>query len=118
MSQNNISDKEIVAEAERLDMKDKAVLAIAEILLNKDILTQIPKYRVLFLRFLANNQKAQKHFMGAFEMLVSQIHKDQLLPKTSKILSTLYDQDFIEEEVLLEWGSKVLHCSIFYFAYL
>ena len=107
MSENNISDKEIVAEADRLDMKDRAVLALAEILLDKDILTQIPKYRVLFLRFLATNQKSQKHFMGAFEILVGQLHKNDLLPKTAKILSTLYDQDFIEEEVLLEWGSKV-----------
>jgi len=107
VTENNISDKEIVAEADRLDMKDRAVLALAEILLDKDILTQLPKYRVLFLRFLANNQKSQKHFMGAFEMLVGQLHKNDLLPKTAKILSTLYDQDFIEEEVLLEWGSKV-----------
>jgi len=107
VSENNISDKEIVAEADRLDMKDRAVLALAEILLDKDILTQLPKYRVLFLRFLATNQKSQKHFMGAFEILVGQLHKNDLLPKTAKILSTLYDQDFIEEEVLLEWGSKV-----------
>lgn len=113
MSENNISDKEIVAEADRLDIKDRAVLALAEILLDKDILTQLPKYRVLFLRFLANNQKSQKHFMGAFEMLVGQLHKDDLLPKTAKILSTLYDQDFIEEEVLLEWGSKVNMISFF-----
>ena len=115
MSQNNICDKEIVAEAERLDMKDRAVLALAEILLDKDILTQIPKYRVLFLRFLASNQKSQKHFMGAFEMLIGQLHKNDLLPKTAKILSTLYDQDFIEEEVFLEWGSKVKFLYIYSF---
>jgi len=103
----NIVNKEIVAEADRLDIKDRAVLALAETLLDKDILTQISKYRVLFLQFLAENQKAQKHFMGAFEMLVGQLHKNELLPKTAKILSVLYNEDFIEEEVLLEWGAKV-----------
>ena len=99
--------KEIVAEAERLDMKDRAVLALAEILFDKEIIAQIPKHRVLFLRFLANNQKAQKHFMGAFEILIGQLFKNDLLPKTARVLSTLYDQDYIEEEVLIEWGSKV-----------
>jgi len=107
IEEEKISDKEIVAEAERLDIKDQAVLAMAELLFNKDILTQIPKYRVLFLRFLVNNQKAQKNFMGAFEILVGDAHKDDLLPKTARILNVLYDQDYIEEEVLLEWGSKV-----------
>ena len=90
-----------------MDIKDRAILALAEILFNNEILTQIPKYRVLCLRFLANNQKAQKHFMGAFEILVGQLHPADLLPKTARILSTLYDQDYIEEEVLLEWGAKV-----------
>lgn len=107
VNEDKISDKEIVAEAERLDIKDRAVLALAELLFNKDILTQIPKYRVLFLRFLVENQKAQKHFMGAFEILVGDAHKEDLLPKTARILNVLYDQDYIEEEVLLEWGAKV-----------
>ncbi|XP_066920547.1 eukaryotic translation initiation factor 5-like [Clytia hemisphaerica] len=107
VNEEKISDKDIVAEAERLDIKDRAVLALAELLFNKDILTQIPKYRVLFLRFLVNNQKAQKHFMGAFEILVGDAHKEDLLPKTTRILNVLYDQDYIEEEVLLEWGAKV-----------
>lgn len=39
-----------MAEAERLDVKDKAVLALAELLFDKNILSQIKKNRVLFLR--------------------------------------------------------------------
>ena len=42
--------KEIVAEAERLDIKDKAVLALSELLFDKNMVSQIPKFRALFLR--------------------------------------------------------------------
>lgn len=44
------SVKEIVAEAERLDIKDKAVLALSELLFDKNMVSQIPKFRALFLR--------------------------------------------------------------------
>ena len=43
-------DKEILAEAERLDVKDKAVLVIAEIFFTENMLQEIKKYRKLFLR--------------------------------------------------------------------
>lgn len=42
--------KEIVAEAERLDVKDKAVIALCEALFDSNILTQIDQHRLLFLR--------------------------------------------------------------------
>ena len=100
-------DKEIVAEAERLDIKDKAVLVLAELILNEKILNQLSQYRILFLRFLANNQKAQKNFMGAFEMIVGQSFPEELMPKTAHILKAFYDNDLVEEEVILEWAKKV-----------
>jgi translation initiation factor 5 len=103
----NIPYKEIVAEAERLDIKDRSVLVLAEILFNESILTQIPKHRVLFLRFLANNQKAQKHLLGAFELLVGQQYPKLLMPKAVHILKALYDADYVEEEIIIEWGNKV-----------
>lgn len=103
----NLPDKDIVVEAERLDIKDRAVMVLAELLFNENILTQIPKHRILFLRFLANNQKAQKNFMGAAEITIGSAYPDQLIPKTAHILKTFYDQDLVEEEVLLEWGAKV-----------
>lgn len=103
---DKLPDKEIVAEAERLDMKDKAVIALAELLFTDNILAQITQHRVLFLRFLAENQKAQKQLMGAFELLVGTLYP-QLMPKVSHILKSFYDNDLVEEEVLIEWGSKV-----------
>jgi len=104
---DKLPDKDIVLEAERLDIKDRAVMVLAELLFNENILTQIPKHRKLFLRFLGNNQKAQKNFMGAFEITVGQAYPDALIPKSAHILKSFYDQDYVEEEVLLEWGAKV-----------
>ena len=66
------SAKEIVAEAERLDIKDKAVLALSELLFDKNMVSQIPKVRALFLRvsfFLCNYCMASrqdfKHFWAS-----------------------------------------------------
>lgn len=100
-------EKDIVAEAERLDIKDKAVLVLAEILFTDNMVQEIKKYRKLFLRLLHENQKAQKYLMGAFEILVGKSYPDQLMPKIPHILKSLYDNDFVEEEVFLQWASKV-----------
>lgn len=107
MGTDKLPDKEILAEADRLDIKDRAVIALAELIFNDNILSQITQHRVLFLRFLGNNQKAQKHFMGAFELLVGQSFPDKLMPKVAHILKSFYDNDFVEEEIILEWGAKV-----------
>lgn len=101
------STKEIVAEAERLDIKDKAVLALSEVLFDSNMLSQIPKFRILFLRFVHGNHKAQKYLLGAFELLVGQSFPDILMPKAAHILKELYDRDLLEEEVILQWGEKV-----------
>jgi uncharacterized membrane protein len=52
--------KDLVKEAERLEIKDKATLVLTELLLTKDnILADIKQYRMLFLRFCHQNPKAQ-----------------------------------------------------------
>lgn len=99
--------KEIVAEAERLDIKDKAVLALSEVLFDSKMLSQIPKFRNLFLRFVNGNHKAQKYLLGAFELLIGQSFPDELMPKAALILKAFYDSDLVEEEVILQWSEKV-----------
>lgn len=101
------SGKEIVAEAERLDIKDKAVLALSEVLFDKNMVSQIPKYRAVFLRFVHGNHKAQKYLLGAFELLVGQAFPSDLMPKAARILKEFYDKDLLEEEVILQWSEKV-----------
>ncbi|XP_067941506.1 eukaryotic translation initiation factor 5-like [Watersipora subatra] len=97
----------IVAEAERLEMKDKAVLILAELLLSADILKDLKDHRALFLSFTGENDKAQKYLLGAFEKLVGTEFHDQLIGKTAVILKTMYDLDLVDEETFLEWGKKV-----------
>jgi len=99
--------KDIAAEAERLDVKEnKAVMALVELLLDDNIIKQIPQYRILLLLFTHGNPKSQKYFLGAIEKLV-ELKKDILLSKVPVILKAMYDHDIVEEEVLLDWGKKV-----------
>ena len=50
------ADKDIFAEAERLDVKEKAPLILAEILLDEDMLKQLKQYKLHFLRVSIPNQ--------------------------------------------------------------
>lgn len=99
--------KEIVSEAERLEVNDKATMVLVELLLNNKILQQLKQYKVLFLKFCYENDKAQKYLLGGLEQLVGNVHKDELLPKMPHILKTLYDLDILDEKVIIDWGEKV-----------
>jgi len=99
-------DKELLTEAERLDVRAKATLILAELLFDQNILQQVKTHRRLLLRFCHENPKAQKYLLGGIEQVI-QLHKDQLLPKVALIFKAMYDLDILDEEVLLEWNSKV-----------
>jgi translation initiation factor 5 len=93
------NEKEIVGEAERLDIRDKAPLVLAELLFDQDILKQTTLYRTLFLRFSIENEKAQKYLLGGIEQLIGNVHPKELMPKVPIILKKFYDLDILEEEV-------------------
>lgn len=101
-----LADKEVEAEAERLDIKDKGPLVLSELLFNENMKEQIVKYQKLLFRFTRENHKAQKYLMGGFEQLVK-MYSDTLMPKVPHILKTFYDTDILDEEVILEWSKKV-----------
>jgi len=98
-------EKGVVAEAERLDVKEKAPLVLSELLFNDTALSQVSQHRVLLLRFTHDNKRAQKYLLGGLEQVIN-LYKDQLMPKVPHILKKLYDLDILDEEVLLEWGKK------------
>ncbi|KAL4641840.1 eukaryotic translation initiation factor 5 [Arapaima gigas] len=100
------ADKEILAEAERLDVTAMGSLILSELLFNENIRDQIKKYKRHFLRFCHNNKKAQKYLLGGFECLVK-LHQTQLLPRVPIILKDMYDADLLEEDVILAWAQKV-----------
>ena len=57
-------------------------------------------------QFTVDNPKGQKTLLGAFEIIVGKEHPE-LLPRAGHVLKALYDEDLVEEEVILEWADKV-----------
>lgn len=98
--------KDIVKEAERLDIKDKSVLVLSELLFTENIMAEIKTNKILFLRFCHGNRKAQKYLLGGFEKLVGDVYFDKLFPNAMRIMKQFYDEDILDEEVLIEWSQK------------
>lgn len=59
----------------------------------------------MLFRATHGNPKAQKALLGGVECII-QLNQAVLLPKVAHILKGLYDLDLVEEEVMIEWGSK------------
>lgn len=100
------ADKDVVAEAERLELKEKCPMVLVELLFDERILKQIKEHKKLLLRFCHNSPKAQKYLLSGIEILVGKVHKDLLMPKVPHILKLLYDEDILDEEVILKWAGK------------
>ncbi|KAJ1524778.1 hypothetical protein ONE63_009654 [Megalurothrips usitatus] len=98
--------REILTQAEHLEVKTKAPLVLAELLFSEKIHVEIKKYRVLFLRFTHEDLKAQKYLIGGIEQIIA-LHRDSLLPKVPAVFKMLYDSDILEEKALLDWDSKI-----------
>eukprot|EP00091_Calanus_sinicus_P008039 TRINITY_DN1953_c0_g1_i3.p1 TRINITY_DN1953_c0_g1~~TRINITY_DN1953_c0_g1_i3.p1 ORF type:complete len:354 (+),score=167.66 TRINITY_DN1953_c0_g1_i3:879-1940(+) len=100
--------KEVVAEADRLEVKNKAPIVLCELLFDDKMFKekQLEKYSKLFLRFTHENQKAQKYLLGGLEKTV-ETQEAALLNKVPHIFKILFEEDVLEEEVILEWAKKV-----------
>lgn len=98
--------RKIKAEAEKLEVMDKAAGILAELLYTEKLLSEIKEYRPIMLLFVVDNRKAQKYLLSAFEILVGKVHP-VLLPKVPHILKAFYDNDLLDEEAILEWADKV-----------
>lgn len=105
LEQNNLDAKEILTEAERLEVKTKAPLVLAELLFDDKIHVQLKKHRILLLRFTHEDTKAQRYLLNGIEQVIA-LHKDTLLAKVPAILKLFYDADILEEKVLFEWAEK------------
>ena len=98
-------EKEILKEAERLEVSNKAPIVLCEAIFGQKILTQVKSHKRLLLRFCHENTKAQKYLMGGIEKTIES-HKETLLPKAALILKAFYDHDILDEEVIIEWAKK------------
>ncbi|KAF5287577.1 hypothetical protein FQA39_LY15854 [Lamprigera yunnana] len=100
------AQKELVNEAERLDIKTKTPLILAELLFDQNILSQVKKHRMLILRFTLNDKKAQKYLIGGLEQVIA-MHSDTLMSKVSGLLKVFYDLDILGETAIVEWAERV-----------
>ena len=101
--------KEVLAEADRLEVRDKAPIVLCELLFNAMMIKekQIEKYANLLLRFTHENHKAQKYLIGGVEKTIK-VHEATLMSKVPHIFKIFYEEDILEEEVLFEWAKKVI----------
>lgn len=97
----------VVAEAERLDCKEKGIMVLVDTLLNSDteFVSRAKTYAALILRFVSGNAKAQKYFIHALELLT--VTHPKLVDKFAALLKSLYDLDLLEEEGIYAWAEKV-----------
>ena len=80
---NPADEKDILTEAERLEIVNKATIVLCEVMLDDDKpVPQINENKRLFLRFTNENQKAQKYLIGGIECLIA-ARENILLPKVS-----------------------------------
>merc|ERR1711988_21707 len=103
-----VGAKEVIAEADRLEVRNKAPIVLCELLFNDKMFKekQIEKYKNLILRFTHENQKAQKYLLGGVEKTI-EVHEAALMNKVPHILKFFYEEDVIDEEVFFEWAKKV-----------
>lgn len=99
------NQKAIKAEADRLDISDKAVIVLCEVLFKDNLIEKVKLYKNLFTKFTQGNHKAQKYLLRGLELTISD-KKEQLLPKVTYIFNTFYDFEIIVEDVFLEWFAK------------
>ena len=104
--------KEVLAEADRLEVRDKAPIVLCELLFDAMMIKekQIEKYANLVIRFTHENQKAQKYLIGGVEKTIK-VHEAALMNKVPHIFKSFYEEDILEEEVLFEWAKKVSSIS-------
>ncbi|XP_071551738.1 eukaryotic translation initiation factor 5-like [Panulirus ornatus] len=91
-------------EADRLHIKNEAVLILAKLLLGRTAMKDLTAYRVHFLVF-TYEPPCQWYFLGALEILI-QKYTQHLLTKVPSILQKVYLIDLVDEEVFLEWADK------------
>ena len=94
------SRREIKQEADRLNLGARAVLVLAEVLLNSPdtIVSDIKKYSLVFVqftRFGEDQERSQHYMLGAVAKLIERYGKKNLLAKAYHILKALYDCDIV-----------------------
>lgn len=101
-------DVEIYKKAsELLIVEDpETVQVLVQALFDEDVALQIKAHAGLLTK-LTTSESHQKALLGGLERWLG-LDKPELIPAVPKILMVLYETDLVEEEVIQEWGSRVL----------
>ncbi|KAF0990448.1 hypothetical protein HZS_3289 [Henneguya salminicola] len=97
--------KSIVHEAKRLDIEEKAIVGIADLIfIDSQIPTYIVDYKDLLLE-LSKSEKAQQNLLGSIELIVSKF--PEVVPtKLMQAFKILYQLEIVDENVFLAWSNK------------
>lgn len=103
---DNVDDVEIYVKAKELgiDAKHRTIQVLVQCLFDENIVAQIPK-RAPMLKRLITSERHQKALLGGTERVLADLGKDSY-PKIIKILHLYYDNDLLEEDVIIKWGAK------------
>ncbi|XP_046968209.1 eukaryotic translation initiation factor 5 [Vanessa cardui] len=98
-----ISD--ILHEADRLEVKSKALLVAFEVLVGANTLAgDVKRHRALLLRLARAEPRAPRAALHALTALAAT--SAALLPRVPAVLKLLYDLDIVDERTILEWAAK------------
>ncbi|KAF9998275.1 hypothetical protein BGZ80_009496 [Entomortierella chlamydospora] len=99
------TDAEILEKAGELDIttKSRAVTVLIQCIFTDDMAREI-KTRAPLLRKFVVNEKGQKAVLGGMERVL--ITSKTLMLKAPLILKAFYDNDILEEDIILKWGEK------------
>lgn len=102
--------KDLVTEAERLEILEQAPFVAGGCLFTANILNEIDEYKLLLTKLCTKNGKGQKFLLHALETLVADhadIREKIFNKKTiQKIFLKFYDEDIVEEETFYTWHEK------------
>ncbi|KAG0237438.1 hypothetical protein BGW42_001014 [Actinomortierella wolfii] len=99
------SDADILAKAEELGIlgKSRAITVLVQCIFTDDMSREI-KQRAKLLRKFVTSEKAQKACLGGMERHL--ITSKTLMLKAPLVLQAFYENDIVEEEVILRWAEK------------
>ncbi|KAI1321641.1 hypothetical protein EDD11_003121 [Mortierella claussenii] len=99
------ADAEILEKAGELNIttKSRAVTVLVQCIFTDDMAREV-KTRSSLLRKFVVNEKNQKALLGGMERVL--ITSKTLMLKAPLILKAFYDNDILEEDVILKWGEK------------
>ncbi|XP_050344144.1 eukaryotic translation initiation factor 5 [Nymphalis io] len=96
---------DVLHEADRLEVKSKALLVAFEVLVGANTLAaDVKRHRALLLRLARADPRAPRAALHALTALAATCAA--LLPRVPAVLKLLYDLDIVDEKTILEWAAK------------